>query len=164
MQIHSNWANIYLKTVKASPLLCVSVSASETFNLHAWWRYFTTAAATTTFTRHWDYEIEIWQKKLNEFWSQGLFTWTCGTSGRWGNIMRWVTPPILWTWLIWNNRLCGQAGSPPKRTVSPTSNLHLHVNMPLVVKRHHRANGLLSAHVTLICFIHSDGMPLAVSS
>ena len=55
--------------------------------------------------------------------------------------------------------------TPPKRVTSPTQGPHLHVNMPLVVKRRHRANGLLSAaHVTLTCFIHSDGMLLAVSS
>ena len=52
----------------------------------------------------------------------------------------------------------------PKRAISPTSGLHLHVNRPLVVKRRHRANGLLSAHVTLTCVIHSDGMPLALTS
>ena len=53
--------------------------------------------------------------------------------------------------------------TPPEQVIPPTWGPHLDVNMPLVEKRRHRKNGLLSAHVTLTCVIHSDVMPLALS-
>ena len=53
---------------------------------------------------------------------KGLFTWRCGTPGRWGNPLRWGNPPVhimihykIKTWL----RLHDRWGDPPHVT-SPT--------------------------------------------
>ena len=43
--------------------------------------------------------------------------------------------------------------TPPEQVISPTWGPHLYVNRPLVVKRRHRENSILSAHATLTCFI-----------
>ena len=43
--------------------------------------------------------------------------------------------------------------TPPEHVTSPTWGPHLYVNRPLVVKRRHRANVILSAHATLTGFI-----------